>query len=60
MKDQLWMWNLQNLLHVNQAQAESGSCPSEYLCRNWNGSSFYPDGLDCMCCDREHVYNCDC
>ncbi|MBW6536256.1 MAG: hypothetical protein K0B11_14705 [Mariniphaga sp.] len=51
--------NLQNLLHINQAQAESGEgdCIDNGY-KNW-GDTGGPDGMDCLCIEREGVKN-DC
>ena len=50
--------DIQNLLHINQAQAESGGNCIDNGYKNW-GDTGGPDGLDCLCVEREGVKN-DC
>ena len=49
---------IQNLLQINQAQAESGGDCIDNGYKNW-GDTGGPDGLDCLCMEREGVKN-DC
>ncbi len=48
--------NLQNLLHINQAQAESGEgdC-SSFGFKEWDQYGYMSDGYDCNCNEREKV-----
>ncbi len=52
--------DIQNLLHINHAQAESGEgdCMDNGY-KNWNSQNGGADGLDCLCVERERVEN-DC
>ena len=51
--------DLQSLLNISQAQAESGNDCSSWGYRKWNCGSIYGDGVDCSCTEREDVNN-DC
>ena len=50
---------IQNLLQINQAQAESGGDCIDNGYKNW-GDTGGTDGMDCLCMEREGVKNnCD-
>lgn len=51
--------DLQSLLNISQAQAESGGDCMSWGYRKYNCGSAYGDGVDCVCADKEHVCN-DC
>ncbi len=51
--------DLESLLNISQAQAESGEDCMSWGYRKWNCGSAYGDGVDCVCTEREHVCN-DC
>ena len=47
--------NLQNLLHINQAQAESGEDCSSFGYKDSNQYGYTLDGYDCDCNEKEDV-----
>ena len=47
--------NLENLLNISQAHAESGDDCSSWGYRQWNSGCLNGDGVDCWCNDREKV-----
>ncbi|MBW6536258.1 MAG: hypothetical protein K0B11_14715 [Mariniphaga sp.] len=47
--------DIERLLNVSQAQAESGSDCSSWGYRQWNSGCLNGDGVDCWCNDREKV-----
>ncbi|MBW6536255.1 MAG: hypothetical protein K0B11_14700 [Mariniphaga sp.] len=51
--------DLESLLNISQAQAESGGDCMSWGYRKWNCGSLYGDGVDCACTEREQVNN-DC
>ncbi len=50
--------DLESLLNISQAQAESGGDCIDNGYKNW-GDTGGPDGMDCRCVEREGVKN-DC
>ena len=51
--------DLENLLNISQAQAESGSDCMSWGYKNWNANWWLGDGVDCICREHERVDN-DC
>ena len=47
--------NLQNLLHINQALAESGEDCSSFGYKDSNQYGYTLDGYDCDCNEKEDV-----
>ncbi|MBW6536257.1 MAG: hypothetical protein K0B11_14710 [Mariniphaga sp.] len=52
-------FDLESLLNISQAQAESGSDCMSWGYKNWNAGWWYGDGVDCVCGERQQVNN-DC
>ena len=48
-------FDLESLLNISQAQAESGDDCSSWGYRQWNSGCLNGDGVDCWCNDREKV-----
>ena len=52
-------FDLESLLKISQAQAESGGDCSSWGYKNWNAGWWLGDGVDCICREHEQVKN-DC
>ena len=51
--------DLESLLSISRAEAESGDNCSSWGYKNWNAGWWLGDGVDCICRDQEKVKN-DC
>ena len=49
--------DLESLLNISQAHAESGGDCSSTGWRTWNNGWNWKDGVDCVCTEREEMTN---